>query len=384
MIRWKNKTAQDALVSAGIEFERVTIEPNGIRVVFKELPNRDKLAELATYPVFADMEIESVSNLFARKITWHDSKTETVAIDSDYYFNLDGDRVNLVGMYLTTGSLQKPDPFFSPDNLKIYDKELKALSIKGLRLIHTDMGYARWWATTPQEEVAAYKSYLDLLFNHKMLVIPSLVWKDTEMFDIETTPDFSWQVGTGTDSLGEWTDRITKILSLYPNIVAVNIDFEFDYKGGQTYTAQQVDTYLKFVKGIVKFNLDVPVIHKLMGGKWLAENEDIKEVCLANTDIPAMDIYDEDSVVANLSYGATDDWLKQRGYNQGWWLMEVNGEKDWGACTDRLNRTFIDKAFINNARIASLFGSYINWLPQGSFFDKDGKPVPKLIEVLEG
>ena len=123
--------------------------------------------------VYAEDEtyvLEQEVNLLDKEITWADGSTEHVQIDSDRYFVLDGEKRRLIGMELHTQQLPHGDGYFyEPDNLILFDRELTYLESVGVRLVHCDLFYVG-----QSKEELAYRRFLDLLTQHKMLVVPQL------------------------------------------------------------------------------------------------------------------------------------------------------------------------------------------------------------------
>jgi hypothetical protein len=135
--------------------------------------------------------------LLDREITWADGSKERVQIGEDGFFRLDNEKKSLVGMYLSTQlPYGEPGQFWLPENLQILDKELNYLESIGVRLIRIDLRYVRWWLKDTKEEEEAYTTLLDLIYTHKMLLIPGLHAKWMPGFGdlANPNPDFKWSL----------------------------------------------------------------------------------------------------------------------------------------------------------------------------------------------
>ena len=337
--------------------------------------------------------------LFDKVITWSDGSTEQVQIGSDGFFRLNGKKQRLVGMCLSLlDNGIGPGSFYETKNLIILDKELTYMESIGIRLIRIDLGYVRWMLPEIQQEENAYKSILDLIYQHKMLLVAQIIGKSMPGFNNLENPDFSWNLNTyggtevGTDSMLAWAERWSGIVGSYQNVVAAVADNELDYKykakdlyympnvQDQNYTPEAVDRYLTLLTGILRQKINVPLTHNLMNNRTEPE---IKRICLSKIDIPAFDFYAEttESLATNLS-----DYLTWRKVSSGWWCMELNHmyEKSWTIDVDGFNSNFIQTIFDHGAAVTILFWSNSYDKPEEAFFDNYGNAKPQLIEVAQG
>ena len=142
--------------------------------------------------------------LLDKVITWSDGSTEHVQIGKDGFFILNGIQKQLVGIDLSVYDMPVGEggQFWLPENLAVYNKILTYLQSAGVRVVHLEMKYIYWWLPSISKEVdfpsecpeeaTAYKTLLDLLYQHKMLVIPGLYGKWQPGFDNLQDPNFQW------------------------------------------------------------------------------------------------------------------------------------------------------------------------------------------------
>ena len=335
-----------------------------------------------------------VEYLLDKTITWSDGSVERVQIGKDGFFRLNGEKKKLVGVFLGTQYMPTGTwgQFYLPDNMAIYEKELAYLQSIGVRLIHADLVYIKfvdWGLRTFAEEQKAYKNFLDLLYRHKMLVIPEICGRGNPEFGGLQVNDFPiYKYG---DSMGQWAARWIDIVSKYGNVVGIIAENELDLKehpsdhpdipdfNDQTYTAKDVAAYMEYLISILRTKYDGPILHKL-AGTWLIEPE-IKKAALNATDIGGFDCYALSEEEMDSSLAKLQEWLHSSGYPvTGWWAMELNA--GWApVMLDNLDTKLIESIFNHGASIAVLFPSNWSTEPTWQLFSNDGKPVPKLIEI---
>ena len=335
---------------------------------------------------------EGETYLFNKVIEWNDGTTEHVQLDDDKFFVIDGEKRRLVSIQLMTSHLphgEQNGQFYLTENMAILEKELTYLESVGVRLVHVDLRYVRWYGDHSVEfEDEVYTEFLDLLCQHKMLVIPMITGKWMPNFNNLTNPDFSWGLWDETDSMGAWARRWAEIVSRYPNVVGVIADNELDSPltaarhwdpnaVDQEYGPSEVRDYLSFLTDILR-PIGVPILHKLMANPL---SLDIKSACLTATDFPSFTVYDKGAKDMNANLDSLVLWLEQSGCSaSGWWCMELNN--GWPPTNiEDFNMHYVDSVFDHGAAIATLFPS--NWTgePTWSFFDDNGDPVPKLREI---
>ena len=116
----------------------------------------------------------------------------------------------------------------------------------------------------------------------------------------------------------------------------------------------------------INYNLDkdnsglTAFINVVKDGSKTLEIPEIKRVCLSLTDHPCFDIYGESVAAIDSDFRKLVRWLEAEGYSgTGWWLMELNGERNGHADTSKFGTDFIESAFNQGASLAILFIS--NW-----------------------
>jgi hypothetical protein len=260
-----------------------------------------------------------------------------------------------------------------------------------------ELRYIRWWLPhgSIEKEEAAYRALLDLLYQHKMLVMPQLAAKAMPNFGNLTETNFSWEVWTGTDlvtdSIGMWTERWSQVVSEYPNVVGVVTENELDYPlpaeelshlknpRPQQYTPAAAHAYMEYVVSIIKSRTDVPVVVKLIAHRW--SHPEIKLACLGTTDLTGYTSYAPTPEKMNYNLDELMTWLGDEGHpTDGWWCLELNN-----GCPpirlDNFSSEYIQCVFDHGASIAMLWPS--NWSIDTTWqlFDDSGVPHPKLVEI---
>jgi hypothetical protein len=292
----------------------------------------------------------------------------------------------MVGMAINTQHLPNGDGlFFEPANMALINKELDYLQSIGMRIIHINLFYVRWFKNG--DEITAYTMLLDAIYKHKMLAIPLITAKWIPGFLETNEPDFSWNFGSPkvVDTLRAWANRWVAIVGKYSNIIAVVIDNELDYKLGppevlkrQRYTVDQVDKYLVFMKNILA-KANVPMITKLMGNEYWGDDA-IKLICLSKTDLPVFDCYANSTKQENNDLSIFFAWLKKSGHPiKGWWCLEYN--KGMPIDTAKFDSSYIDAIYNNGATVVTLFVSNYAGNPTWDFFNVDGTPTRTLSDI---
>ncbi|HEX76467.1 MAG TPA: hypothetical protein G4O12_07840 [Dehalococcoidia bacterium] len=329
--------------------------------------------------------------LLDRLIEWPDGSTEHIQIDKDGFFHLDGQKKRLVGMVMSACSPDSPHPwnFWEAENLAYFDRQLTYLESAGVRLIRATFlyGYDHW--RNEEGEATAYKAYLDLFYKHKMLVIMGLHPKYIPGFGSLETPDFEISAG---DTLGKWAVRLTAVVNLYPNIVAINVDNELDHKlkagankyvtEDQTYTAAEVNAYLTFLIDIFRQKVNALITHNLMDNQVEPE---IKRTCLNLIDIPSVDSYRVSPQSLDKNLATYLPWL---GVSGGWWCLELGYGTEgidgrWLVDINRITPEYIDVVFAHGGAIAMLWWASHDLHPNWAYFDNSGNAKPSLIAIAQ-
>ncbi len=302
--------------------------------------------------------------LFDKVVEWPDGSAEHVQIDDDGFFRLNGIKRKLVG--LDIGTIGLSGWFHEPGNLAIIDKELAYLESVGVRLIHVNVYYVGY-----ETELERYSGLLDLLYEHKMLIVPLIIGKWMPNFGDLNEVDF--QIGA-EDSMGGWATRWATVMAGYSNVVAVFVENELDYRlDGQAYTANAAATYMEFLTGIISANLDAPILTKVMGYFDEGIADDIKEAVLPYADLSSFDTYRDTASEMGSRIDETKTWLGVRGYPiTGWWMGEMNAGSGNAPNTAAFSTAFIEAAFDRDVAVVFLWtGNRVTELT-AAFFDVMG------------
>jgi len=341
--------------------------------------------------------------LFEKNVKWADGSSEFIQIDNHGNIYIDGLRKKLIGMHLSThlpyGDLNQ---FYIPENIALLEKELTYLENAGFRLIRIEPPYIRYWENSADKEKKAWQSLMDMFYRHKMLVISCFIAKWFDGFEDLHIPDFSWQLVNKkannhliyTDSISQWARRFARTMVNYPNVIAVQVENELDYKlteedlgygkKDQNYTVSGVSNYMKMLTDIFNSILYVPLTHNLIPS---FKEVSIKYAALEYVDIPAFDCYAESPAELDLNLYYFFKWMR---ISDGWWCMEINyatvvidnsGKAEWTLDSNRMNTDFINTVYNRGAALAILFWSNDRNNENWAFFDDRGEPKPVLQEI---
>jgi hypothetical protein len=319
--------------------------------------------------------------LLDKVIRWADGTSEHVQVDRDGFFHLDGKLVRLVGIDIGTTGLAKP--YYSAESLAVLDKELAYLEASGFRVIHATFGYEGYG-----KEAKSYKPLLDLLYKHKMLAFPLIAGKWLPNFGNLANADF--RIGE-KDSLSQWATRWCAVMSLYPNVVAVAAENELDSSlkpplvpAPQKYTAADAAAYIKLLTTIVRAELHVPVVTKLMGevnASW-QWRPDIKEALLPLSDTPCFDVYFPTVQELNKQQDALLTWLKHKGRpTRGIWIAEANAGTGNEPRSADFSTAYLETMFAHGSSLVCLWVANRVKNPGWSFFDSSGIPGEPLSKI---
>jgi len=315
--------------------------------------------------------------LLSRTIQWADGTSEHVQIGRDGFFRLNGTKVRLVGIDLGTTGLS--GDYFHPSSLAIFERELGYLRSTGIRLVHVNFGYAGY-----KKEAGCYSGLLDLLYQHKMLVFPLISGKWLPNFDSLTNADF---VIGGQDSLGQWARRWCAVMTNYPNVVAIAAENELDIplkEPAQKYTAGGVSAYMRFLTSIIRSELCVPVVTKLVGevnASW-PWRPDIKEAVLPFSDVPCLDLYYPTVVELDAHLKAVLQWLDEKAAKtNGLWIAEANAGTGNAPRSADFGTAYVENMFSNGASVVCLWVANRVQNPEWAFFDAAGNPGPTLLRM---
>jgi len=327
--------------------------------------------------------------LLDHTITWADGTRERVQIGSNRHFILNGVKKRLVGMTLNhdTQPFTPKDwcKIWEPQYLAMMDKILAYLQDKGMRLVTMWLGNYTQNPPGVSANPERYGPVLDLIYKHKMLVIPHLVLKYEPEFNNLADPNWVMRgdVGRVSDFVNVWSDYF----ATRPNVVGVFAESEIDNPlvaawdpsapGDQAYTAVQVAPYMDLLTGIMRAKLSVPVLHNLIGTDL--RNPEIKEVVLAKTDWPCFTFYPKSLKELNTMTGNLAAWLNSRGHSaQNLWAVELN---TWEDCGVNLTPTYISNLFTATYAVAILWASHSTTPLWFGLFDTSGNPTEAMKKI---
>lgn len=335
--------------------------------------------------------------LFDRVIEWSDGSSEHVQIGNDGFFRLDGVKKRLVGFDLGIGpSYNDVDRYWLPENLALMDKTLAYMESVGVRIITFNPRYLGTWNEMGNEDVI-YPEAFDLIYNHKMLVIPHLVTNYLPGADNFETLPWSWSWFDWTDDTTSFLTRAADAIKDYPNIVACILGNELNKpmtedwwtatQPPQTYSPEQAANFFNYTRNIVAPKLpNIPIVQNLVGCAtwWETPPEiphpDIMEAILPVTDHPCCTMYGPSLDFLDFSINTYLTWLSGMGYpTVGWWIEEFNKVEGGGVADFTVD--YLEHAFNYGASIILLHASISPDDPRYSFFDTSGNPIDSLVAI---
>jgi hypothetical protein len=316
----------------------------------------------------------ALSYLFDRAVTWADGTTERVQIDSDGIIRLNGIARRLLGLNFAPSGFS--GDYYSSANLALLDKELSYLQSKGVRTMEVLLTYEGSY----HMEAAHYKPVLDLMYKHKMIVMPLFTLKYYSSFNNLKNVN----IPLSGDSLTELVGRWCAVVNSYQNVAAIYVENELDYRvNGQTYGASQAGAYMKLLTGLFRQNSNLPLATKLAGYFPGGTVDQIKQAVIPYVDIPAFDIYQYDATWIGKRVDDTKAWLAARGYSSSkWWAGEFNAvNASNGTTASRLNSTFLDAAFSRGVPVIHLWIMHRTKELAAALFDAYGNPISAMVNL---
>jgi hypothetical protein len=316
----------------------------------------------------------ALTYLFDRTVTWADGTTERVQIGSDGIIRLNGTAKRLLGLNYSPDGYS--GYYYTSSNLAILDKELTYLQSRGVRTMEVLLVYEGSY----HMEAAHYKPLLDLMYKHKMIVMPLFTLKYISAFNNLKNVN----IPLSGDSLAELVGRWCSVVKSYQNVAAIYVENELDFRvNGQTYGASQAGAYMKLLTGLFRQNTTLPLATKFAGYFPGGTVDQIKQALLPYVDIPAFDIYQYDATWIGKRVDDTKAWLAARGYSSTkWWIGEFNAcDANNNASTSRLKSTFLDAAFTRGVPIIHMWIMHRNQLSSATFFDPYGYPVSAMANL---
>jgi hypothetical protein len=330
------------------------------------------ISTLALTPTSAMAADAGTGYLLQKTITWGDGTVETVAIDSNGNFILDGVQRNLVGFC---------DPFiyaygnpYDASNKEILQKELDYLQSKGVRIIHFNL----WpWG----EE--AYDSVLQLYYDHKMLAVPlfSLIG-DPVSGDLSTT-DF---LVDGTSTVSTFFATWLKHVKSFQNVVSIVIENEMDinlsYRG---YTLSNATKYMDMLYNYAKANCTVPIVTKFGVLNYDAAAASVQNAFLHYSAVPCFDLYYTDASTVASGCASTAQWFSTKTTSSKMWVTEANyafAREPGYYNAAKFTKEMVDAMFANKVAVVFLFSIQDIAESTSMFFDYTGNPITNLDTLL--
>jgi len=315
--------------------------------------------------------------IFDKWITWADGSKEHVQI-GDGFFILNETKRRLVGFVL--GLTGVPDPFWSAENLALFDKELAYLESIGVRLI-SEVNLFFVGADENNQRIR-YKAVLDLLYKHKMLFTAMITDRYNPGFDCSIN-----RVITGTYTMGNWTRNWVSIANEYPNLVGILVEDEMDdfQHSNPSYMPEQVRDYMKWLMDLIKSLTDVPVSAKLVHDDWISP--ETKALLLPlNRGPSSVSCYGPDLTTFNNSLTAWENVLQKNGRpTTDWWAPEHNkmdlSVSPWDVDTPHYTIEYAELVLNHGASLVALFVMNRQQNPSWAFFDGNGDPVDTLLTI---
>jgi len=329
------------------------------------------LAGLAGLLIVNELKIEPFyqETLFSRVITWGDGSTETVEIDKDGFFILNGQKKRLLGfcdsMMCSSGSC------YDTQNTAILVKELDYLQSRGVRLY-----LASIWPWAESE----YDALLKLFYDHKMLLIPLFSLSGEPNFGDLSVTDFEVGDGTASTFFAAWLKHV----KAFPNVVSIAIENEIDISAGHKYTLTNAGRYMDMLYNHARATTRIPLITKFGYIEYSEFATSVQNSFLHYSAIPSFNLYYSTPDKFAAACDMIHDWYESRGRNSQMWLTEMNyGTDDLVLDATKLTSEMVDEVFAHNVSAAFLFGVQDKYYPGAMFFDSDGNPIDNLNLLLK-
>ena len=320
--------------------------------------------------------------LLDRIITWDDGSKEHVQIGTDGFFRVNGNKTRLIGIdfRVLLSYDEQGIQYWVPDRLALWEKELAYLESLGMRIVTFDPSYLRHWPG-PGTEQTRWSSVFDLIYKHKMLVMPHIEGKDQPGFGNLENPNFG--LYDPSDTMGAFANRFADTIANYPNVVAVVLDNELNLpQQGQNYTPAAVQNYLNFLATIIRTKVNVPLVQNLVGEP--DDRLDIMKACLSSTDWPCFTLYGRSVTEYNTKLNTLTTWLRDNGYPaKAFWIEEANktvGDRSMADAAG-FNTEYIREALDNGASVVFLHCTHHPTISGFNFFDSQGNPIQSLATI---
>lgn len=338
-------------------------------------------------PFVPEQQKNTSDYMFHQVIKWPDRSREHVEIGNDGYFVLDGQKKRLVGMTLGFGlSDDKRESYWLPRNLERWDRILDYLEDAGVRIVSFEPESIYHFGGEAGEEFERYSSLLDLIFEHKMMVIPLFEAKHQPDAGDLSNPDFDMAYSNGTDTVGKWAFRFAKVMDKYPNVVSILVGNELNIPFNNIqYDPDNVSAHIVFIKDIIQSVIDVPVVTSFAGyyENDIPVRDDIIKAGLDVTDWPCFTIYGDSLELYNERITILTSWLQENGYpHDGYWVKETNYYSWSPPDASKFSVEYLDSLFAQGASIALLYAALSEDDPGYSFFDRKGYPIESMQRLV--
>jgi hypothetical protein len=258
--------------------------------------------------------------LIDKIITWGDDSTTHIVVDDYGYYHIDGVRRKLVTMDASLAT-RNAGVYTDANNLARLSQEFAYLASKGMKLIRMGVGYGS------NSDVANMHAVLDLAYDNKLMVIPTMTYK-YDNIDNLTTIDFTLS-GGGTVST-HFNNYLDAIIT-YPHVIGLAFDNELDDRstgGGHTYLADDVLAYESFLIGLAQAKTSLPIECKTMARRTdTSEAQYIQEHLATLTKIDAVNMYQDSAAEF------TSICTAQRTFNATYGRPQTFHVTEWGLHT---------------------------------------------------
>jgi hypothetical protein len=315
--------------------------------------------------------LNSGSYLFSKVIAWGDGTIESIGIDSNGFFEINGEKRRLLGFCDT--SMYSTGDQFDDVNRKILDTELGYLQKAGIRLYELDLG--------PCDSLSDYNSVMQILYSHKMLVVPlfSLQGIGSGFTNHLIPTDFKVKSSTASSYFASWINMI----NYWSNVVTIGIENEMDMSSGYSYTLADATAYMDMLYSYAKTHTTIPVITKFGYVDNSAFAATVQNAFLHYSAIPCFDVYcSTDSKFADAG-DAIKAWYSLKTGCSNFWVTETNYGLNGKWAATKFNEDMIDALFAHNASAVFLFCVQDKYIPEAMFFDSRGNHIAYLDTLME-
>lgn len=339
-------------------------------------------------PALANPERVEAAEIYMldKVVQWPDGTSEHIQIGTDGYFVLDGAKKRLVGMNLGFGlSYDEEECYWLPENIERMDKILTYLEAAGVRIVEFEPESIWHYGGEAGEEYDRYSTILDLVYEHKMFLMPHFVARHQPDAGDLSNPDFLMGYSDGTDTVGQWASRFADVIATYPNTVIMILGNELNIPfNDYDYQPQNVANYLAFIKNIMKSKVNVPVVANFAayseGGVPI--RDDIVNAGMTVLDWPCFTHYGDSISLYNSRIEILNNWLDSHAYpSNGYWIEETNFCSWSPPDASKFTVEYLDTLFEHGASMALLHTTMSPGNPGYSFFDENGDPIESMVAL---